>query len=154
LTLAAKTGEHWTDPLQHRIRGEILSKRDPANTGPTEEAFLTAIAIVQRQKARSFELRAALSLAKLYQSTNRAADAHVVLAPTLERFASTPEFPDVAEGKRRLIRTHRTTLCQCRLLALRVIRDLSSIWSLAGKRWGNRPASLWIAEDFGCCASG
>ena len=22
------------------------------------------------------------------------------------------------------------------------------------KRWGNRPASLWIAEDFGCCASG
>ena len=36
---------------------------------PAEEAFLTAIAIAQQQKARGFELHAALSLAKLYQST-------------------------------------------------------------------------------------
>ena len=63
-----RTGEHWTDAFLHRIRGEILLKRDPANTAPAEEAFLTAIAIAQQQKARSFELRAALSLAKLYQS--------------------------------------------------------------------------------------
>ena len=38
---------------------------------PAEEAFLTAIAIAQQQKARGFELHAALSLAKLYQSTGR-----------------------------------------------------------------------------------
>ena len=75
LTLADETGEHWADAFLHRIRGEILLKRDPANTAPAEEAFLTAIAIAQRQKAKSFELRAALSLAKLYQSNNRAADA-------------------------------------------------------------------------------
>ena len=54
----------------HRIRGEILLMHDPANTAPAEEAFLIAIAIAQQQKARSFELRAALALAKLYQSTN------------------------------------------------------------------------------------
>ena len=55
----------------HRIRGEILFKRDPADTGPAEEAFLAAIAIAKQQKAKSFELRAALALAKLYQSTGR-----------------------------------------------------------------------------------
>ena len=62
-----QTGERWCEAELHRIRGEILLKRDPANTAPAEEAFLTAIAIARQQKARSFELRAALSLAKLYQ---------------------------------------------------------------------------------------
>jgi predicted ATPase len=61
LALVRETGEHWTDALLHRIRGEILLRRDPANTAPAEEAFLTAIAIAQQQKARSFELRAAVS---------------------------------------------------------------------------------------------
>ena len=83
----------------HRIRGEILLKRDPANTAPAEEAFLTAIAIAQQQKARSFEFRAALALAKLYQSTNRAADAHAVLAPALQGFSPTPEFSEIEEAQ-------------------------------------------------------
>jgi class 3 adenylate cyclase/predicted ATPase len=96
LTLVGETGEHWTDALLHRIRGEILVKRDPANTAPAEEALLTAIAIAQQQKAKSFELRAALSLAKLYQSTSRAANGHAILAPVLEGFSPTPEFPEVA----------------------------------------------------------
>ena len=99
LTLADETGEHWADAFLHRIRGEILLKRDPANTAPAEEAFLTAIAIAQRQKAKSFELRAALSLAKLYQSNNRTADGHTVLAPALEGFSPTPEFPEIEEAQ-------------------------------------------------------
>jgi predicted ATPase len=99
LSLAAETGEHWTDPMLHRIRGEILLKRDPTDTAPAEEAFLTAIAVAQQQKARSFGLRAALSLAKLYQSTGRAAGAHAVLAPALEGFSPTPELPEIAEAQ-------------------------------------------------------
>jgi class 3 adenylate cyclase/predicted ATPase len=99
LALVGETGEHWTDAFLHRIRGEILLKRDPANTAPAEEAFLTAISIAQGQKARSFELRAALSLAKLYQSTGRAADAHAVLVPALQGFSPRPEFPEIAEAQ-------------------------------------------------------
>ena len=99
LALANETEEHWTDALLHRIRGEILLKRDPANAAPAEEAFLAAVAIAQAQKARSFELRAALSLAKLYQSTGRAAEAHAVLAPALEGFSRTPEMPEIAEAQ-------------------------------------------------------
>ena len=83
----------------HRARGEILLKRDPANPAPAEEAFLTAIAVAKQQGTRSFELRAVLSLAKLYQSTGRPADAHAVLAPALEGFAPTPEMPEIAEAQ-------------------------------------------------------
>jgi hypothetical protein len=99
LALASGTGERWTDAFLHRIRGEILLKRDPANTVPAEEAFLIAIAIAQQQKARSFGLCAALSLAKLYQSTGRPADAHAVLAPALEGFSPTPELPEIEEAQ-------------------------------------------------------
>jgi predicted ATPase len=99
LALAGETGEHWSDAFLHRLRGEFLLKRDPANTAPAEDALLTAIALAQQQKARSFELCAALSLAKLYQSNRRPADAHAVLAPALEGFLPTPEFPEIAEAQ-------------------------------------------------------
>jgi predicted ATPase len=97
-----RTGERWFDAELHRTRGEILVKQNPADPAPAEAAFLTAIAIAQQQKARSFELRAALSLAKLYQSTGRAGDAHAVLAPALQGFAPTPEFPEIAEAQQLL----------------------------------------------------
>jgi predicted ATPase len=99
IALAAETGEHWSDAFLHRLRGEILRKRDPANIAPAEEAFFTAIAIAQQQKARSFELRAALSLANLYHSTDRPADAHAVLASALKGFSATPEFPEIEQAQ-------------------------------------------------------
>ena len=99
LALAGETGEHCSDAFLYRLRGEILLKRDPANTAPAEEAFLTAIAVAQQQKARSFELCAALALAKLCQSTGRVADAHAVLASALKGFSPTPEFPEITEAQ-------------------------------------------------------
>ena len=87
-----RSGIRWFEAESYRVRGEILVRRDPANPAPAEEAFLTAIAIAQQQRAKSFELRAALSLATLYQSASRAADAHAVLAPALEGFSPTPDF--------------------------------------------------------------
>ena len=76
----------------------MLLKRDPANPAPAEEALLTAIAVAKQQGTRSFELRAALSLAKLYRATGRDADAHAVLAPALAGRSPTPEFPEIAEA--------------------------------------------------------
>ena len=99
LTLAGETGEHWFDAALHRIRGEILVKQSPADPAPAEAAFLAAIAVAQQQKARSFGLRAALSLARLYQSMGRPIDAYDVLGPALAGFSPTPEFPQIAEAK-------------------------------------------------------
>ena len=96
LTLAGETGERWSDAFLHRLRGEILLKCDSAKA---EDALLTAIAIAQQQKARSFELRAALSLAKLYHSTDRLADARAVLASALKGFSATPEFPEIEQAQ-------------------------------------------------------
>src|SRR5271170_7789569 len=55
--------------VQNATRGEILLQLYSANPAPAEDAFLTAIAIAKQQGTRSFELRAALSLAKLYRAT-------------------------------------------------------------------------------------
>jgi predicted ATPase len=99
LALAHETGEHWSDSFLHRIRSKILLKLDPANTAAAEDAFRAAIASAQAQEARSFELQAALALAKLYQSTARPADARGVLAPALEGFLPTPEMWEIAEAQ-------------------------------------------------------
>jgi hypothetical protein len=87
------------EPYLHRLRGDILLKRDPADPAPAEDAYRTAIAIAKKQGARSYELLASLSLAKLYQSTARPAAAYALLAPALEGFSPTPEMPEIAEAQ-------------------------------------------------------
>jgi predicted ATPase len=93
LATSDRIGHRTFDAELHRVRGDMLLKRDPANPATAEEALLTAIAVAKRQSTRSFRLRAALSLAKLYQSTARPVEAHAVLAPALEGFSPTPEMP-------------------------------------------------------------
>ena len=107
LAAADRLGHRTFEPELHRARGDILLQRDPANSAPAQEAFLTAIAVSRTQGTRSFELRAALSLAKLYQSTGRPIEAHAVLAPALEGFSPTLEMPEIAEA-----RTLRAALSQ------------------------------------------
>jgi predicted ATPase len=99
LALAKETGDRWADALLHRLRGDILLKRDPAKPALAEEALKTAIVIAKQQGARSFELLAALALARIRQSTGRPADAHAALAPALEGFSPTPEMPEIAEAQ-------------------------------------------------------
>ena len=96
---AQQTGEHWTDAFLHRIRGEILLKRDPANTAPAEEAFLTAITIAQQQKARTFELRAAMSLARLWRDQGKRDAARDLLALVYGWFTEGFETLDLKEAK-------------------------------------------------------
>ena len=86
LATTERTGFRAFEAELHRARGDILLQRDPANSAPAEQAFLTAIAVAKQQGTRSFKLRAALALAKLYQSTGRPVEAHAVLAPALEGF--------------------------------------------------------------------
>jgi predicted ATPase len=94
-----RTGHHAFDAELHRVRGEIMLRRDPTNPAPAEAEFGRAIEIASRQGARSFGLRATLALANLYQSTGRPVEAHDILAPALEGFAPAPEMPEIAEGQ-------------------------------------------------------
>jgi predicted ATPase len=98
-----RTEQRWYKAEMHRIRAEILLRHDPADTAAAEQSLQAAIAIAQSQKARSFELRAALSLAKLYHAANRDADAHAVLAPAVEGFRPTQQFPELTAAQTLLV---------------------------------------------------
>jgi class 3 adenylate cyclase/tetratricopeptide (TPR) repeat protein len=83
----------------HRVRGDLLLKRDPVEPSLAEEAFSAAIAVANEQCARSYHLQAALPLAKLYLSTGSPLEAHAVLVPAAEGFSPTPEMPEIAEAQ-------------------------------------------------------
>jgi predicted ATPase len=102
IALAQETGERWADPALSRRKAEVLLKRDP----PIPHRWGSAPERHRHRKGAGsahWGLRAALSLAKLYQSTARPAAAHAILAPTLEGFSPTPEMPEIAEAQSLLI---------------------------------------------------
>ena len=92
------TRQRWFNAEIHRMRGQILLKLNPADPALAVDAFLSAVGVAQAQKTRSFELRSALALARLYRSTGRHADAQAAIGPALEGFAPTPELPEIAEA--------------------------------------------------------
>jgi predicted ATPase len=94
-----RTEQRWYEAEMHRIRARILLKRNPADAARAEQSLQAAIDIAQSQKARSFELRAALALAKLYRAADRDTDAVAVLAPAVEGFPPTEQFPELAEAQ-------------------------------------------------------
>ena len=103
LATAERMGFRAFEVELHRARGDMLHKRDAANSAPAEDAFLTAIAVAKQQGTRSFDLRAALALAELYQSTGRLVDAQAVLALALEGLVPTDEMPEIAEAQALLV---------------------------------------------------
>ena len=98
MTLASQLENRCNLSFPYLLRGELLLKCDPPNPAAAEEAFRIALDIAREQGARSWGLCAALALAKLYQSTGRSAEAHAVLAPALQGFAPTQEFPEIEEA--------------------------------------------------------
>ena len=68
LATCERTGYGAFEAELHRVRGQMLSNRDAANFDAAEREFRSAITIARRQDARSFALRGALSLAKLFRS--------------------------------------------------------------------------------------
>ena len=98
LTLT-RSGEHWADAFLHRMRGEILLKLDPLKTEPAEEAFNAAITIAREQKARMFELHAAMSLARLWRDQGKVQQARELLAPVYGWFTEGFDTRDLKEAK-------------------------------------------------------
>jgi predicted ATPase len=102
LATIERTGERWFEAEAHRLRGELLLKRQPLDVHAAEAAFLCSIEIARVQQTRTFELRAALSLARLHQATGRAQAARELLSPAVAGFIEGPELPEVAEANRLL----------------------------------------------------
>ena len=96
LALSAEIGQHFVEPLFHRLRGEALRESAPEQAAA---AYRESIEMARLQGARTHELLSALPLAKLYQSTGLAVEGRAVLAPALEGFTPTDEMPEIAEAQ-------------------------------------------------------
>ena len=97
-----RTGERWFHAEVHRVRGELLLRREPPDSNAAAAAFMLAIDIAQRQKARTFELRAAVALATIYKGNHQDQAARRLLEQALVGFGEVREFPEVAEANRLL----------------------------------------------------
>ena len=83
----------------HRIKGELLLKRDPPNEAGAERSFLRAIDVARTQEARWWELRASVSLGRLWQRQGRRAEARSVLAGIYDWFTEGFDTVDLLEAR-------------------------------------------------------
>jgi predicted ATPase len=98
LSEARTHNERWWDAELHRLRGELLLMRG-ADASDVEAAFLRAVQIARSQQARSLELRATLSLARLWIAQNRPADARGRLQDVYAWFTEGFETPDLQAAR-------------------------------------------------------
>jgi predicted ATPase len=97
-----QSGQHWLDAELHRIQGELLLRRDPPNVSTAEDAFNRALEIARSQQTRTFELRSALALARLYSANARAGSVSEVLAPVLADFDAEQDLAELEQAKKLL----------------------------------------------------
>ena len=97
--LVQDTGETYYAAELHRLQGEFLLQHNPADTAVTEACFQQALAMARGQQARSLELRAAVSLARLWQHQGKRAEAHDLLAPVYGWFTEGFDTADLQEAK-------------------------------------------------------
>ncbi|MEW5957931.1 MAG: AAA family ATPase [Chloroflexota bacterium] len=94
LVESRQNGEHWWDAEIHRLRGELL-RAQSTNSGDVETAFQRALEIARAQQVKSLELRAATSLARLWQANSRSSDAKQLLTPVYAWFTEGFDTPDL-----------------------------------------------------------
>ncbi len=99
LALVDKTGERWYEAELYRLKGELLLQQHSDNEGEAEACFHHAIAIAQSQQAKSWELRAATSLARLWHQQGKRQEAHDLLAPVYYWFTEGFETADLQDAK-------------------------------------------------------
>ena len=98
LAEARAHNERWWNAELHRLRGELLLAHG-ADASDVEAAFLRAIEIARSQQARSLELRATMSLARLWSAQHRADDARQWLRDLYAWFTEGFETPDLQAAR-------------------------------------------------------
>jgi predicted ATPase len=103
LTLVDKTGERWYEPELYRFKGELLLQLSSDNQAEAESCFAQAIAIAQNQQAKSWELRAATSLARLWQSQGKRDAARQLLGDVYGWFTEGFDTANLKDAKALLV---------------------------------------------------
>ena len=92
-------GERWYEPELLRLKAEMLVAQPDPRVQEAETCFVGAIALAQRQEAKLWELRSATSLAHLWATLGRPADALRLIAPIYSWFTEGLETPDLTRAK-------------------------------------------------------
>jgi predicted ATPase/class 3 adenylate cyclase len=99
LATLAQSGVLWWEAELHRLKGELLLQHAVAQPGEAEACFQQALAVARRQQAQSLELRAAMSLARLWQGQGKRSEAHQLLAAVYGWFTEGFDTADLQEAK-------------------------------------------------------
>jgi class 3 adenylate cyclase/tetratricopeptide (TPR) repeat protein len=97
LAASEESGARWWDAEIHRLKGMVLlSRHDPE---ASQACFMQSKNIAQRQNAKSLELRASTSLARLWRDQGKRTEARDLLAPVYGWFTEGFDTPDLKEAK-------------------------------------------------------
>jgi predicted ATPase len=95
----ASSGERSDEAEIHRVKGELLLALPTPDPAQAEASFREALGVARRQSARSLELRAATSLARLWQRQGRKEEARALLQPVTDWFTEGFDTADLKEAK-------------------------------------------------------
>jgi predicted ATPase/DNA-binding winged helix-turn-helix (wHTH) protein len=99
LAAVHKTGERFYEAELYRLKGELLLVYSAENHRKAEACFQQALTVARRQQAKSSELRAAMSLSRLWQHQGKCAAAYDLLAPVYGWFTEGFNTADLQEAK-------------------------------------------------------
>ena len=99
LAVTNDKGERRWEAELYRLKGELLMRQTVPDKRQAESCFQQAMAIARNQQAKSFELRAATSLARLWHQQGKRLEAHDLLAPVYGWFTEGFDTADLQEAK-------------------------------------------------------
>ena len=99
MTTVEKTNERWLEAEVHRTGGEIVLNSPEPDAAKAQVYFERALAVARQQQAKSWELRAAMSLARLWRDQGKPQQARDLLAPIYGWFTEGFDTLDLKEAK-------------------------------------------------------
>jgi class 3 adenylate cyclase/predicted ATPase len=99
ITAVEATKETWCEAESHRVAGEIALKSPEANVPNAQAHFERALAVARAQQAKSWELRAAMSMARLLRDQGKRDEARDQLAPVYGWFTEGFDTLDLKDAK-------------------------------------------------------
>jgi predicted ATPase len=99
MTAVETTKESWCEAEIKRIAGEIALKSPEPDAAKAETYFERALTVARQQQAKSWELRAAMSMARLWRDQGKRDEARELLAPVYGWFTEGFDTLDLKEAK-------------------------------------------------------
>jgi len=94
-----RSKERWCEAEVHRIAGEIALKSSTPDTEKAEKYFDRALAVARQQHAKSWELRAAMSMARLWRDQGKVQQARELLASVYDWFTEGFDTLDLKDAR-------------------------------------------------------